>query len=332
MDGMGAGMNGIGGLQSFYLLEGNFQGQEAASGKKFGRKVSKTDPVTKRDLFPKQYCNKKIVGYVIKRVVIQPFYKSGVIYQPASTAILRQQWFSWATHQFQGKGYAPSVARVMAERVLTQCGYDYRSVEIMVNTTPLTPQSAFRELQRQNYQWAMGQFTAKGYRPDRSHEAIVNALNIAGSDLTRFQQWVSDAPHAQSNKNASTLRPWMIEQIEKKGFSPEEAQAVADNLIKESDGNVDYLRQSVGKIRPKGAPRKLSAEQMVQKNRQSLNALGLSEGASLNDVKKAYRKLALRYHPDKNPGNVEESNKTFQIITEANRHLIEDSDLFKGQS
>ncbi|WP_163372778.1 J domain-containing protein [Endozoicomonas acroporae] len=71
---------------------------------------------------------------------------------------------------------------------------------------------------------------------------------------------------------------------------------------------------------------------MVQKNRQSLNALGLSEGASLNDVKKAYRKLALRCHPDKNPGNVEESNKTFQIITEANRHLIEDSDLFKGQS
>ncbi|MBO9494004.1 J domain-containing protein [Thalassotalea sp. G20_0] len=71
---------------------------------------------------------------------------------------------------------------------------------------------------------------------------------------------------------------------------------------------------------------------MVQKNRQSLNALGLSEGASLNDVKRAYRKLALKHHPDKNPENNEESNRIFQTITEANRHLIEDSDLFKGQS
>ncbi len=123
----------------------------------------------------------------------------------------------------------------------------------------------------------------------------------------------------------------MIQQIEKKGFSPEEAQAVADDLIKQSGGNVEHLHQSVRKIRPRGAPPKLSAEQMKHRNQQSLKALGLSEGASLNDVKKAYQSLVLKNHPDKNPENNKESEKIFQIITEANRHLTEDSDLFKSQ-
>jgi curved DNA-binding protein len=48
--------------------------------------------------------------------------------------------------------------------------------------------------------------------------------------------------------------------------------------------------------------------------------LGLNKSASTDDIKKAYRKLARKYHPDLNP-NDKEANKHFQEINEANEVL-----------
>ena len=47
--------------------------------------------------------------------------------------------------------------------------------------------------------------------------------------------------------------------------------------------------------------------------------LELPEGAPIEDVKKAYKRLALKYHPDKNPGTEEE----FKRISEAYQAIIE---------
>ena len=44
--------------------------------------------------------------------------------------------------------------------------------------------------------------------------------------------------------------------------------------------------------------------------------LGVSKGATADEIKKAYRKLAVKYHPDKNPGNKEAEEK-FKEAAEA---------------
>jgi molecular chaperone DnaJ len=51
--------------------------------------------------------------------------------------------------------------------------------------------------------------------------------------------------------------------------------------------------------------------------------LGVQKNASKDDIKKAYRKLAIQYHPDKNPGNKEAEEK-FKEATEAYEILADD--------
>ena len=51
--------------------------------------------------------------------------------------------------------------------------------------------------------------------------------------------------------------------------------------------------------------------------------LGVQKNSSKDDIKKAYRKLAIQYHPDKNPGNKEAEEK-FKEATEAYEVLADD--------
>lgn len=54
------------------------------------------------------------------------------------------------------------------------------------------------------------------------------------------------------------------------------------------------------------------------------NILGVDKNASKEDIKKAYRKLAMKYHPDKNPGD-KESEEKFKELTSAFDVLSDDN-------
>uniref|UniRef100_A0A3P8T7P2 DnaJ heat shock protein family (Hsp40) member B2 n=1 Tax=Amphiprion percula TaxID=161767 RepID=A0A3P8T7P2_AMPPE len=55
------------------------------------------------------------------------------------------------------------------------------------------------------------------------------------------------------------------------------------------------------------------------------NVLGVPKTASQDDIKKAYRKLALKWHPDKNPDNKEEAERKFKELAEAYEVLSDKS-------
>ena len=62
---------------------------------------------------------------------------------------------------------------------------------------------------------------------------------------------------------------------------------------------------------------------MAENKRDYYEVLGLSKGASADDIKKAYRSLAKKYHPDMNPGDKDAEAK-FKEVNEAYAVLSDD--------
>ena len=60
---------------------------------------------------------------------------------------------------------------------------------------------------------------------------------------------------------------------------------------------------------------------MAEQKRDYYEVLGVDRGADDATIKKAYRKLAKKYHPDMNPGD-QEAEKKFKEASEAYACLL----------
>ena len=63
---------------------------------------------------------------------------------------------------------------------------------------------------------------------------------------------------------------------------------------------------------------------MTTNKRDYYDVLGISRNASDEDIKKAFRKLALKYHPDRNKktdaaGKFKEINEAYQVISDPDK-------------
>src|SRR6476619_126983 len=70
---------------------------------------------------------------------------------------------------------------------------------------------------------------------------------------------------------------------------------------------------------------------MAQKKRDYYEVLGVNKDASEEDIKKAYRKLAMKFHPDRNPDSKDseekfkEAKEAYEILTAAEKRKAYDA-------
>jgi molecular chaperone DnaJ len=77
---------------------------------------------------------------------------------------------------------------------------------------------------------------------------------------------------------------------------------------------------------------------MANQKQDYYRVLGVSRDASVDEIKKSYRQLALKYHPDRNPGNKEaeerfkEASEAYEVLHDAEKRRLYDTYGYEGLS
>lgn len=84
----------------------------------------------------------------------------------------------------------------------------------------------------------------------------------------------------------------------------------------------------IGRLTPRGAV--LTLRRAVSAKRDYYEVLGVERGAGAQEVKRAYRKKAMQYHPDRNPGDAEaeerfkEAAEAFEVLSDDQKRSLYD--------
>jgi hypothetical protein len=128
---------------------------------------------------------------------------------------------------------------------------------------------------------------------------------------------------AAAAKEQQQQQPGAAKMITLQIFGDADACETARLLILEAvDNREQKVQQRAKQYEKKKEAKRLERQIYHMRHSRDYEALGLPLGASKADIKAAFRKLALRWHPDKNPNNREEAEKRFQDISRAYESLM----------
>ena len=253
-----------------------------------------------------------------------------------------QNWIDWAKASLIEKGHSDQYASQKAEDVFKQTKGDIHSLQRIIKEVPLTAEKQ-AELQAEKQQTQQKLFAkagktllSKGYSKTEAQNIAQKTWDQVKGNPSQFNQKIFslNAKFSGERSTSQDLRGtvlWAQATLAEKGLTPSEATDLIDYHLKElknSKNIASQLHKQILDTPAQDGSREatstlLSSEELKQSERDdksSLNTLGLGNDASLNDVKKAYRKLALSLHPDKH-NNSEEAKSKFQHVGLAYQHL-----------
>lgn len=149
-----------------------------------------------------------------------------------------------------------------------------------------------------------------------SNEEIDNELNLL---YRRYQKIIIKQWIRRGTKEIGKIKE-RIQNLQKEQYRRNH-EAYVSRGTEAIERHVNRRRLYEEEIRKHNEQRKIQEEQKrleeaYTKQLTPEEILGISENASPDEIKRAYRKLAKQYHPDKNPGDQEAVEK-FKKIQEA---------------
>lgn len=160
---------------------------------------------------------------------------------------------------------------------------------------------------------------------DPHHTAFIRPLTL--------KMATAHAKQKNTNRGLMIVEQYLEEEETLEGITVmAEIQQMADDY----EGAVRTMERAV-EIAPDDASRQTAQKKLQEfqvalkqsKEKNYYKILGLQRSANKKEIKKAYRDLALKWHPDKNTENKEEAEKMFHDIAEA-YEVLSDEEL-KGR-
>lgn len=161
---------------------------------------------------------------------------------------------------------------------------------------------------------------------DPTHDAfnlpLLLRISKAHSNLGDHDRAISIV-NEQLDKEESIETFWALGEAQTAADKYEEAVHTYRKAAELAEDNAEMKGQAQQKLQEAQVALKQSKEKNYYK------ILGIPRNANKKEIKKAYRDLALEWHPDKNADNLEEAEKKFMEIAEA-YEVLSDEEL-KGK-